>query len=274
MDADVLAVTRKIKEIRARSGSKGVSSWLNRIEERKREEMEKENLNELCCITDKGFSDFEINNICAKNISVYFRNLEDLLVAHIIQADYVFGAVAWLTNEKILDAMAKTKYGAQIVVQKEDFLRPDFGCESGSKWKEYLRKEYDSIKSSMCRYNFNGLISCLSTSSYSDMSSVRCVGNYNSNKKPAFPRMHNKFLLFAKVIGKGNAWGGTVKPYAVWTGSFNFTKNATYSLENALYITNKQIVDAYFKEYSQIFALSEPLDWTHEWVAPEYRIGT
>ena len=276
MDADVLEVSRKIKEIRARNESQGVSSWLEKRRKREKEEREKKNLNELCCVdADSGFSDFEVNNVSVKEIGVYFRDLENHLIRHIYQASYVFGAVAWLTSEKILDAMAKTRYGAQIVVQKEDFLRPDlYQHWDNTEWKKHLRKKYDSIKNSMYRFSFEGLISHLSVACDPEMSSVRCVGNYNSDKKPAFPRMHNKFLLFAHITSEGNAWGGTVKPYAVWTGSFNFTKNATYSLENALYIVNEQIVDAYFKEYSQILALSEPLDWEHEWVEPEYRIGT
>jgi phosphatidylserine/phosphatidylglycerophosphate/cardiolipin synthase-like enzyme len=46
------------------------------------------------------------------------------------------------------------------------------------------------------------------------------------------------------------------------------------SLENALVIRNPDIVTAYVWEYSHVFALSEPLDWEQDWVAPEYRLGT
>ena len=35
-----------------------------------------------------------------------------------------------------------------------------------------------------------------------------------------------------------------------------------------------RIVQAYYQEWGQVFALSEPLDWESEWVEPEYRIGT
>jgi phosphatidylserine/phosphatidylglycerophosphate/cardiolipin synthase-like enzyme len=63
-------------------------------------------------------------------------------------------------------------------------------------------------------------------------------------------------------------------PYEVWTGSFNFTKNATYSFENAIVSRDRNLVAAYFSEFSQLAALSEPLDWEVEWVAPEWRIGT
>ena len=53
-------------------------------------------------------------------------------------------------------------------------------------------------------------------------------------------------------------------PKVVWTGSFNFTINAGRSL----------VAAAYAHEWSQVAALSEPLDWASEWMAPEYRLGT
>ncbi|MNG29679.1 hypothetical protein D3C84_1151500 [compost metagenome] len=86
--------------------------------------------------------------------------------------------------------------------------------------------------------------------------------------------MHNKFIVFAKVDDGSIDTFETITPYAVWTGSFNFTKSATLSLENALFITDAKIVKAYFEEYGQIAAMSEELDWTSEWVTPDWRIGT
>lgn len=64
------------------------------------------------------------------------------------------------------------------------------------------------------------------------------------------------------------------KPYAVWTGSFNFSDNGTKSFENAVVIEDVAIAEAYLEEWGQIAALSEPLDWSSEWMAPEWRIGT
>lgn len=64
-----------------------------------------------------------------------------------------------------------------------------------------------------------------------------------------------------------------IKPYAVWTGSFNFSKTATQSFENALYILEPSIVQAYFSEWSQLTALSEPLNWESVSIFPEWMIG-
>ncbi|NCB47419.1 hypothetical protein EOM81_10435 [bacterium] len=97
---------------------------------------------------------------------------------------------------------------------------------------------------------------------------IRCVGNHNSDKNPAHPRMHNKFIVFCK-FGRNK-----IEPQSVWTGSFNFTNNAGSSFENAVLIKNKKIAMAYLKEFGQIAALSEPLDWESKWMAPEWRIGS
>lgn len=105
---------------------------------------------------------------------------------------------------------------------------------------------------------------------------VSCVGNINNAKVAAFPRMHNKFLIFAKRNNNSELTYDekSIIPYAVWTGSYNITKNASMSFENALYITDLKIVNAFYKEFAQIIALSESLDWFKDWVEPQWRIGT
>ncbi len=234
-----------------------------------------EDLNKFQLDNDGNFSDsFSDNSISSTNgINVYFRDIEKKLLEHISEADVILGAVAWLTSYSILDALA-AKDNVSIIVQKEDFLRPDYGSKSN--FKTILRQKYDALKCNLERYSFkDNILSQVSICSDPSIEPIRCVGNHNKDKKPAFPRMHNKFLIFAK-IEPGNDENGyeIIKPYAVWTGSFNLTKNATASLENALYITEKNIIDAYFKEYGQIAAMSEELDWSSDWVAPEWRIGT
>lgn len=116
------------------------------------------------------------------------------------------------------------------------------------------------------------MISELSTGGDISIDAVRCVGNLNREKSPAFPRMHNKFLVFCNIEDREGC--EIVEPYAVWSGSFNFTYNAANSLENAVLIRQPEIVKAYYREFGQIMALSEPLNWDSEWSAPEWRIGT
>jgi hypothetical protein len=243
------------------------------------------NLNKLQPYNDGNYPEFSIEDnsltSSSRNIRVYFRNLEPSLLEFIKEADAVMGCVAWLTSGPILDALAK-KEAVSIVVQKEDFLRPDLG--SSDNWKSWLMQKYLALRCNLTRYAFDNIIGRLAVLSDPSLDAIRCVGNYNRDKSPAFPRMHNKFLVFANVIveetqdgyvyKEGEYIPKTVKPYAVWTGSFNLTKNAVSSLENALYITEPDVVNAYFKEYGQIVAISEPLKWENDWVEPEWHIGT
>ena len=247
------------------------------------------------------------------DVEVVFRNQRDRLLELIDAHPAVVGCVAWLTDTVILDALS-TRDLVSIVVQKEDFLRPDSG---GSGYYKTLRKAYAALPE-RSRFLFENhwrpgeeierdieagteredyLVGGLSLGAGMTLEPVRCVGNHNADRKPAFPRMHNKFLVFlaetvveyqvdvypenkphGKPIGTRPAKQSIYPPNkeaVVWTGSYNLSNNATRSLENAIILRNNEdIARAYFREWNQIFALSEPLNWESKWVAPEYRIGT
>jgi hypothetical protein len=274
---------------------------------------------------------------------VFFKDLENELIKKIneFKNDIIFGSVAWLTSINILKALSKCN-NVQIIIQKEDFLRPDLNITiNNSEWKQNLRKYYNNISCSMFRMDFNEPIQDLSIfadSYHYPVESIRCVGNYNRDKNPAFPRAHNKFLVFCKknetrsninkkieneiplienincielikeieyynnincskelmeiiISSKKHSlarkfleskydWNNikSYNPIAVWTGSFNFTKNAGNSFENAIYFSDKsgnnEIINSYLNEHHQIFCLSESLDWKNDWCEPEFRIGT
>jgi len=234
------------------------------------------NLNELL-IPDADGNDQKLNDFSVQsdNLSIYFRNLEDNLVNHIKSADIILGAVAWLTSYPVLDALAQDNKDVVFVIQKEDFLRPDMGQFKG--FKNILKKKYGKLKNNLTRYDFiDTILPNMSFSSDPSIAPVSCVGNINNAKVAAFPRMHNKFLIFAKRNNDSELTNDekTIIPYAVWTGSYNITKNASMSFENALYITDLKIVNAFYKEFAQIIALSESLDWFKDWVEPQWRIGT
>jgi phosphatidylserine/phosphatidylglycerophosphate/cardiolipin synthase-like enzyme len=100
--------------------------------------------------------------------------------------------------------------------------------------------------------------------------------------------MHNKFFVFlrredAKPPSPDDEDGlhmhaagytYSLAPYAVWTGSFNPTLNGGRSFENAVFIEDPVVAKAYLEEWAKILALSEPLDWTAAWAAPDLRIGS
>ncbi|MBR0846098.1 hypothetical protein JQ607_38400 [Bradyrhizobium liaoningense] len=200
---------------------------------------------------------------------IFFRDLESRLLEQIHSADGVFGCVAWLTSLPILDALSRKK-AVGIVVQKEDFLRPD----SGGWWQQQQRAAYEKLPG-FNRYRVNP------TTNYDYAASpespaIRCVGAHNSQKHPAFPRMHNKFLVFCRSYPADEHPAGEhyYSPYAVWTGSYNMTYNAENSLENAVLIRNEELAGAFLNEFGIIFGLSENLDWEHTWSSPEHRIGS
>lgn len=187
----------------------------------------------------------------------------------------VFGAVAWLTDFDLLDALASLP--ANIVVQKEDFLRPDTPDPIDRKrWKANLRAKYEKIEGLGMRYWAPGALSETNYLGDPGIEGVRCVGNHNSARKSAFPRMHNKFLVFCEYRQDDEEIpdGNVVLPKFVWTGSYNLTKNATDSWENVVIIRDHVIAEAYANEWAQLMVFSEPLDWDTDWVAPEYRIGS
>ncbi|MEU8241428.1 hypothetical protein AB0C07_24540 [Actinoplanes missouriensis] len=215
------------------------------------------------------FRDYSIKT---NEIDVHFRELEMRLVELIADHSWAAGNVAWLTSLPILDALSRLSR-VSIIVQKEDFLRPDKASQ------HQLHKAYDKIRGSD-RLEWPH-INELSTSTDQTMQAIRCVGNLNTEKKPAHPRAHNKFLVLGKYVSLPESdddgvykLGRDMVACCVWTGSFNFTYNATRSLENAVVIRQSDVVGAYLAEWGQIAAISEPLDWFQPWVQPEWRIGT
>lgn len=225
------------------------------------------------------------------SVDCLFRNLESNLVKiiHQYEKGVIFGCVAWLTSEPILKALARCE-NVQIVVQKEDFLRPDLHTVKDKSWAKYLRRLYDALKFDIDRYTMRDPINYLSVCGSPNCEPVRCIGEHNAERKPAFPRAHNKFMVFCEPpvrfmcveengLGKKfNIERLTYAPTTVWTGSFNFTKNATYSFENAIVLRDKSgdnpVLNAYLNEHHQILGLSEVLDWRTPWMLPEYKIGT
>ncbi len=199
------------------------------------------------------------------DVTVHFRDLKRKLLRYIDQADYVFGCVAWLTDLDILTALHH-KRGVSILIQKEDFLRPDGNSKS---FRADIYRAYRALPT-VERYHFRlGVAGLLSTNADQLVQGVRVVG---VPKVGAYgPRMHHKFCVFANHNNETDTWH---PPHAAWTGSFNWTQSASNSLENAVYFDEPKAVKGFYLEFQQVLALSEPPDWSADYVAPEWRIGT
>ena len=159
-----------------------------------------------------------------RSVVVYFRDLERHLIELIRRADLVVGCVAWLTSPALLWALASVKQGVSIIVQKEDFLRPDYGAKAG--WEAQLRAAYGALPEPPNRYQWPGVVSNLSVCCDPTIDPVRCLGNHNRDRRPAFPRLHHKFLVFLDTRVRDKDDHGEPGPWiemfprAVWTGSF------------------------------------------------------
>ncbi|WP_198342156.1 hypothetical protein [Nitrosococcus watsonii] len=140
------------------------------------------NLNDYQLDNDGNFDKQLLDNSADSNVgvAVYFRDIENKLLKHILEADAAFGAVAWLTSAPILEALSRLS-DVSIIVQKEDFLRPDSGANSN--WKKDLRSKYSKLKYGLTRYSFQNILSSVSVASDPSIEPVRCVGNHNKDKK-------------------------------------------------------------------------------------------
>lgn len=219
--------------------------------------------------------DFSVREPQKCNVTVYFKNLRNNLIREIDKCDAVVGCVAWLTDYEVLDHLGMKK-NVSIIVNKEDFLRPDI-C-SPFNFKYIIREKYSRLKNEIyrCYYDDDSLVSHLSCSSDPTIQPIRCVGIKGGRMDP---KMHHKFLVFCSEIKSnedddGSGYNSSLQPYAVWSGSFNLTYNSNFSFENAILIYDEKIAKQYYKEWGQLMALSEPLDWDSEYVDPEWRIGT
>ena len=231
------------------------------------------------------------------NVEVVFRNHRKRLLRLFQEAReeglVCLGAVAWLTDFEVLDAMATLP--SSVVVQKEDFLRPDSPTGAGGQrdgWRDVLREHYTAVAESarhdpgFCRYNFPPPLGDMSLLGDHTIAGVRCVGVRNArgaggNRQQ--PLMHHKYLVFAKLTfplapgheGKEDPLAEPLwTPRIVWTGSCNLTRLAQRSRENAVILRDPVIATAYLHEWTGLMALSEPLDWDSEWVAPQWHEGT
>lgn len=200
--------------------------------------------------------------------------------------------------------------GACKEVQKEDFLRPDSGSYRGDLRKLYSSLKKIPAED-LCYFPNSALHGAAHAQGlYEFDAAVTCAGVAAGGKSEYRPNMHHKFLVFLRAAdiepvdpdtgvpdaaasasaaapaasasasaaasesspddyGREAEW--CYQPYAVWTGSFNMSVTAQRSLENVVYIEDKQIALAYFREWATVQMCAEELDWKHTWVAPEGR---
>jgi hypothetical protein len=119
------------------------------------------NLNIPLLHANEGANWERLKHLKSNNISVHFSDIEEALISYISQANTCLGCIAWLANESILNALSKCEV-ISIIVQKEDFLRPDpINMTSGWKkneesWNLKLQGMYNKLPRGVNNDDFIG----------------------------------------------------------------------------------------------------------------------
>ena len=214
-------------------------------------------------------------------VEVMFTDLRARLVTEIRRYPAVIGCTAWLTDQHVLAALAECQF-VSMIVQKEDFLRPDVG-QSTENARSQALDYYERLPSGTREYELAGgsPTGLLSYCGDITLEPIRCIGvRPNDTQQRDHPRMHHKFLVFCDwqpAHPVGEEWDmapAMLVPQADWTGSFNPMTNGSRSLENAVLIRDHRVAQAFAREHAILLAVSEPLNWTERYVAPEWRIGS
>ena len=172
----------------------------------------------------------------------------------------VIGAVAWITDLDILEALSRRQ--TLLVIQKEDFLRPDMESRLSNEAKQRLHTAYSQLKPFDGTKVSVGPFFQFQNDIYQHLNPIQCFGFYSEKEMFRTPRMHNKFLVFLYKKEK------LYYPQKVWTGSLNLTQLSMHSLENAVLISDENIAAAYAEEAQNIYLNSEELNWKNNWINP------
>ena len=186
-----------------------------------------------------------IRDTAAANVSYVVAHLGELRTAavnYISGSDIIVGSVAWMTDPAIMEALSQ-RFVA-LTVQKENW------------WKKTDRR------GQRLAAGYASLVGGLPASAFPEplaskgdvlLAPIACVGYAGST--PFAPLHHHKFLV------RCHAEDGKLVADALWSGSFNLTKNASEGFENAVEIHDPIIADAYLHEFALMAAMSEPMNW-------------
>jgi len=237
----------------------------------------------------------ELKNVTYDENCLYDTNIKDHLIEKILKFKdgFIFGCVAWLNDHDILNALAECS-NVQILIQKDHKIkiqRYDLGAEFGDTNKP-VQMLYKKLRFSNSRFRCHHDMSFLNMNSNGIIDPIRTVGVEKIEQKSwqkyknSKPLMHHKFLVFCKKNEKRRTYGGDTATendlyiaVGLWNGSFNFTKNASKSFENATYFQkndgSSEMINGCLKTHHDLFTISESLAWGEEYgVHPDYKIGS
>lgn len=203
-------------------------------------------------------------------VSVHLDSLQERLLEWLSFQEAVVGCVAWLTNEAVLAALNEKRI-CQVVMQKEDWMRPDYDGRHPARSSRTMYRRSAGFD----RPQIAGL-SELSYCGDPSVEGFRCFGQ--SGDPGSRPVMHHKFLVGCTVTEEPpeepDCYGRLrLDPQSVWTGSFNMTQGALRNLDSAV-VLGSEPARLYYREWVDALSHSEPLDFDSEWCAPQWRMGS
>lgn len=152
-------------------------------------------------------------SVKGESAEVVLRNHAQRCIEMIRNSDTVLGCIAWITHPEILDALAEPlqwsgeRRKVQIIVNKEDFLRPDYTdkvSRNETSFYNELRSKYDRLGGGVNTYLEVGRRFVETSTGWQwslEFESLRCVGL--SLKQRWSPKMHHKFAVFMRGCGNG-----------------------------------------------------------------------
>lgn len=202
-------------------------------------------------------------------VEVYFQNIKKQLELFIDEADCIVGCVAWITDEDVLKFLS-AKRGVSLVVQKENKSKANWSALT--RMSKYFVQEIQAAHTDLLAYYLEK-----SGKNVGAIDLFRCVGHVKAkDSKEILPLMHHKFLVDCsledvedEVSPVGLKPRKKLVPKRFWTGSYNFSRNAQSSLENALVCEDKAAAECYFGMWQRIYAMSESLKYASNNPEPE-----
>lgn len=183
---------------------------------------------------------------------VFFDDIERELLG--VLAEYaankvVVGCVAWLSNPRIIRALSRCHY-LLLLVNDEDYSQWGGGRVPAL----YSQLPVSTQAPADVFAYLESPLNLLETGGYDP---VRALGGSNGNAL-----MHSKYLVFldrGEELAPGGYGVHRWSPIATWTGSFNFTKNASCNQENAQFIVDVALAKGYFYDFANSFIHSRPV---------------
>lgn len=195
-----------------------------------------------------------IENVGQMVVLFSHHNIQEhlLKLLNCAECSYVLGSVAWLTDTKILDVL-KLKQGICIVSQKETYNQRS---SSNDRWKTMIREKYAAMPKfpweKLYAKEQSTLLQAAPVQFYQKLCkepSIRVAGDRVGKKNDGGYIFHNKFIIILDA---------NMNFVGILSGSYNFSKRASNSVENVFYTPDKRVIYVYFQEFLRNLIISSP----------------